>query len=1684
VWCVALAAAGCSGDQQDKPAPADTAGEQDTDAPQDAASSDTGDHDAGAGGTDTAECAKADDCPDPGGICLLAECAAGKCGTVQAPTGWSCDDGDPCTEKEKCDGGKCEGGKAIDCGDGKACTKDSCEAATGKCVNAPLDGGDCDDGEACTTNDKCEKGVCKGGTNLCDCTEDAQCKDKEDGNPCNGTLFCNKTAAPYKCTINKSTIVKCGSKGTTCKPNVCDVKDGKCKLTPAPDKTPCSDGNACTAGDICAGGACSAGTWTCSCFFDIHCVDKDDGDKCNGTMYCDKGTGACKHNPATVVSCKTAADTQCRKTSCDKKTGLCEALPVADGKVCDDDNACTKAEACTAGVCKASKGANTCVCKSDSDCVAKEDGDTCNGTLFCAKATGTCELNPATVISCPTAADTACSTAQCDKKTGVCALAATATGTACDDGDKCTTGEICEAGLCRSTKAVNTCDCGKDADCPPPDDKCLGPRFCNLATNKCQHNPAVAVVCPVADNTACLQRRCEPVSGACALTVVNQGEACDDGNAATSGDHCYVGQCRGNQLAQCAVDADCAKLDTAGNKCTGTLYCAKGLGTCKVNPGTVVKCNTKDDTACKAARCVPSTGKCQLAPANLFGACKDGDPCTAGEVCNSAGECSGGADLCVCHSDGDCASADDGDLCNGLYFCDQGVTPYFACKPKPASAVSCPPDAGPCQRSACQPKTGNCTQLPLSATACDDGDKCTTATVCDGGACKGDKVDCADGQACTKDLCDPMTGCANPPTGPLPCDDKDACTAKDTCAVGLCKGATVDCDDGNGCTADSCDPSAGSGQAGAKGCVNLPLSSTPCSDDDACTAGDICVVGKCTGFKVTCDDKNTCTVDACDKAKGCVAVPIDGKPCDDGDKCTLNDVCKAAKCAGAAKDCDDGKVCTDDTCDKADGGCKYAFNKAPCRDGDACKAWTCKKGTCREADGYVRTFAGRGSYGSQDGPALDAGFREPEGIVLAADGTMYISDAGNATIRKLSPAGVMTTIAGKPGAKGTADGTGSSARFGYPEGITLIAAGVLAVADTANNRIRRVTDSGVVTTLAGGTKGFADGKGSAARFSNPAGVDTLTDGTIVVGDGYNNRIRRVTPDGVVSTIAGTGQQGSADGPVGSATFYKPYGVGAGLKATVYVCDSGNSTIRRIAAGKVTTIAGTPGKWGFMDGQGAAARFYGPDIVRLGNDGNLYVADDSNAAIRRILSDGRVQTIAGRYYGTGDRLYGDVDGTDALLDDPSYVAIGPAGVIYIADTGNDRIRAWLPPPGPGCDDGNSCTADSCDQKTGKCRHVAVLGACSTGDKDCTMSSCVQGVCKEDGPTLITVAGTGNSGTLDLSDALNAHFRYPEDVLVDAKGVLYVADTSNNRLRRIKLDGSTDTFAGGANHDLKDAVGTAAAFDDPQGMVIDDKTGTLYVADSGNNRIRKVTSGAAVSSFCGGGSTSSSKGTYGEGLAFGARFNAPTDLAWAPDGKTILVADHKNCRLRTVSPDRQSGTLAGGSTCALKDGPKSVARFRSLEALAVDAKGYIWVADEVADAIRRVAQDGSVITPVGGVSGFKDGVGKDARLDAPEGLALVDGGLLIADEGNHALRLLQVPGGDITKAKLTTIAGDRLRGWREGGTIARLASPSGLTSLGGHAWIADTSNHRVTWIQPAAGGCPKGRVCTSGACVPGQ
>ena len=529
---------------------------------------------------------------------------------------------------------------------------------------------------------------------------------------------------------------------------------------------------------------------------------------------------------------------------------------------------------------------------------ALDDNDACNGSLVCdlGALPYQCLIDPDSVVTCPPPApgpDQTCLAPSCDPQNGACAIVATNEGLACDDGNPCLVGDHCVGGECGGGVAPN----------------------CN-------------------DGNPCTDDSCDPESG---CVNAPNSLPCFDGDVCTTDDLCAAGECLGGDLLECDDANPCtgdecdsqlgcqhALLDVAcddGNGCTATDTCVNGL--CK--GGGAVDCD--DDNVCTTDSCLPESG---CAHQIHSGPCDDGNPCTLNDGCVN-GACSAGKLLdcddgnpCTddaCGPDGLCvhpaneAACDDGNECTVGDACEAGQCVY-------AGLAGCNDD-NICTDDSCDPAQG-CLHL-LGTGPCDDENLCTTGDHCSLGECiGGGSLTCDDGNSCTDDSCNADTGCQFVANA-APCDDGNICTLDDVCKAGWCtSGGAMNCGDENPCTDDSCHP--------VDGCINTN-NQGPCDDGSACTVDDACAGGTCvSGETLNCNDENICTDDSCDAESGCQNVN-NAVFCNDDNPCTVLDVCFAGGCVGSgALSCGDGDKCTTDVCTPGV-GCEYPAITPCCGNG-------------------------------------------------------------------------------------------------------------------------------------------------------------------------------------------------------------------------------------------------------------------------------------------------------------------------------------------------------------------------------------------------------------------------------------------------------------------------------------------------------------------------------------------------------------------------------------------------------------------------------------------------------------------------------------------------------------------------------------------------------------------------------
>jgi DNA-binding beta-propeller fold protein YncE len=543
------------------------------------------------------------------------------------------------------------------------------------------------------------------------------------------------------------------------------------------------------------------------------------------------------------------------------------------------------------------------------------------------------------------------------------------------------------------------------------------------------------------------------------------------------------------------------------------------------------------------------------------------------------------------------------------------------------------------------------------------------------------------------------------------------------------------------------------------------------------------------------------------------------------------------------------------------------------------------------ATGVVTTFAGSHYTSAHvDGTGTGAAFMFPTGIAIDSSNNLYIADPGDCTIRKITPAQVVTTISGNQTCGSILNGPVASATFDNPYGIAVNAAGTKIWVSESKKYVIRLITGGSVSTVAGtaGSQALTNGTGAAARFLGPMliAVDSTAANLYIAdsdGNWTSSAIRKMnTTTNAVSILAGT-TSGYVNATGTSASFAMPTGVVVDGSSNVYVTDSGNNAIRMVTSGGVvTTLAGGVLDVTTDDGLGAAGHFQRPQGMAFDSGGNLVVADSMNSRIKKVTSAGYISTFAG--WNTGG--HNDDVGTSAGFNQPLDVAIDSSDNIYVLDTWNMNIRK-IDSSGnvttlaggngpPGTTNGGYVNATGTYAAFYNPYGIAISPDGTTLYVADYSNNVIRKVVISTG-VVTTLAGQGppaSGGFTNAGTGAASQFNSPAGIVVDPTNTyIYVSDDGNSAIRRITIsNGATSTLAGGTTVGYLDGTGSTAQFNAPTRMTIDPLTGNLYVLDAGNYVIRKVTPGGVVTTVI---------GTY----------NTPAYYTGAAPGK-ILVSGYDN------------------------------------------------------------------------------------------------------------------------------------------------------------------------------------------------
>jgi uncharacterized protein (TIGR03437 family) len=655
--------------------------------------------------------------------------------------------------------------------------------------------------------------------------------------------------------------------------------------------------------------------------------------------------------------------------------------------------------------------------------------------------------------------------------------------------------------------------------------------------------------------------------------------------------------------------------------------------------------------------------------------------------------------------------------------------------------------------------------------------------------------------------------------------------------------------------------------------------------------------------------------------------------------------------------------------------------------------------------GTLSVYAGNGTcdISGDGGRATNAALFSPMGLAVDSSGNLYIADQINCRIRMVTPAGIMTTVAGN-GAYGYSGDGGPAKRamLNFPTGVAVDSSGDIYIADQDNHVIRKVTAAGIISTIAGnGMEGYGGdtGQATAAKLNYPAGVALDTNGNLYIADADNDRIRKVTPGGIITTVAGNGSFAvNSGGPATGGGLANPVGVTVDGAGNIYIAEGefgeGDLVQKVTPGGVISTIAGTGPKGFFGDGGPAGnALLATPQDVVVDSSGNVYIADTGNRRVRKLTATGLISTVVGN----GNFRFGGDGGaaTVAYLSAPVGIAIDPSRNVYFTDVENNRVRKIAPDgdittiAGNGIEsfsgDGGQAVNASLDLRFptegpfGIASGVAVDSAGNVyfadTDNDRIRMISTSGI-------ITTVAGGGAFGVLgDGGPANKAYLSAPSGIHIDPAGNIYIADFGNNRIRKISTTGIITTIAGGGtltSPNIGDGgQATSAVLNGPEGVALD-SSNNLYISDSGNNRVRKVTAAGVITTVVGNGTADS---TGDGGLATQAA-SLPDAVALDQSGN-LYVIELAASKIRMVNSSGIINTIVGtGTQGFLGDGgPAANAQINLPSGAKVDAAGNIFIADTGNNRIREVQAVSPTFTvspPTLSFTGVSGGVAPAAQV----------------------------------------------------------------------------------------------------------
>ena len=548
-------------------------------------------------------------------------------------------------------------------------------------------------------------------------------------------------------------------------------------------------------------------------------------------------------------------------------------------------------------------------------------------------------------------------------------------------------------------------------------------------------------------------------------------------------------------------------------------------------------------------------------------------------------------------------------------------------------------------------------------------------------------------------------------------------------------------------------------------------------------------------------------------------------------------------------------------------------------------------------------------------------------VAVDGSGNLYIADPLSDVVEKVTPGGTLSIIAGTGHFGRPTAGPATSSNLNHPDAVAVDSSGNVYIADTNNDLVEKVTPGGTLTIFAGngliGTP--TPGPATSSDLSSPGDVAVDTSGNVYIADTNNSEVEKVTPGGTLSVIAGTGTSGApTPGPATSSKLFKPLGIAVDSSGNVYIADTDNNEVEEVTSGgTLSIIAGTGASGAPTPGPATSSKLFDPSGVAVDSSGNVYIADRGNQRTEQVTSGGTLSVIAGTG-AVGAPTAGTA--TSSKLFDPSGVAVDSSGNVYVAD-----------------------------------ETAGVVGKVSSG-------------------TMSIVAGLVDFGPPTAGAATSSELAAPGGVAVDSSGNFYIADTDNNVVVKVTAGGTLSVIAGtGTSGAPTPGPATSSNLASPSGVAVD-SSGNLYIADTNNNEIEKVTPGGTLSVIAGTGAT----GAPTPGPATSSKLDKPAAVAVDGSGN-VYIADNDNNEIEKVTPGGTLSIIAGtGTESTPTPGPATSSDLDNPLGIAVDSSGNVYIADTDNNVVEKVTPGGTLSIIAGtGTNGTLDPrPGDEQRTVRPE------------------------------------------------------------------------------------------------------